>query len=503
MMKHRILAALGSFSLVALSACGGNTTSGFTPTAGNVTGGIAVPPGTALTSRIVGIGDSLTAGEQSGALLGQSIPNPLYPSQSPFATVQNTQGQGFYALVWSQANNGANPLDPNISPLPLIAAPGIGQILLPTNTGGLTSITTACGGVNQFAYSLSTASQTRINPSKTPLDLGVPGITLHEALNMYQPLTPCNGSGFTPPYNGLSAVIASESQNFYPVLQNFGGNVSEVQAATRLQPTLATVWLGSNDLLHYLGSNGGFPPPTPASFQSDTVTVITTLQKAGAKVVISNLVDVLTAAYFTPVAQLPAYITGGLIAKGVPPSTAQQLGTLFGTETQSYLQTTFQVGNGGYLQLSGFGKVSGAIAASITNPAQYPTALAAAGITTGDYVSDSVAATGAQLNTAYNAAIAAAATSTGATLVDTHAFVASIYNSPGQYYPLPSNPKCCSLIYGGGFFSLDGIHPSNTGYAIIANLFIQAIDTGYGGTIPPLSSSQIAAINATDPYSPH
>ncbi|MEC8833051.1 MAG: G-D-S-L family lipolytic protein, partial [Bacteroidota bacterium] len=36
----------------------------------------------------------------------------------------------------------------------------------------------------------------------------------------------------------------------------------------------------------------------------------------------------------------------------------------------------------------------------------------------------------------------------------------------------------------GGGFSLDGVHPAPRGYAIVANAFIQAINTKYGSNLP-------------------
>jgi hypothetical protein len=59
---------------------------------------------------------------------------------------------------------------------------------------------------------------------------------------------------------------------------------------------------------------------------------------------------------------------------------------------------------------------------------------------------------------------------------------------------------CCSLAFGGGFFSLDGLHPSNTGYAVIADLWIATLDAKLGLSIPQVN---IPAIYATDPYAPH
>ena len=47
--------------------------------------------------------------------------------------------------------------------------------------------------------------------------------------------------------------------------------------------------------------------------------------------------------------------------------------------------------------------------------------------------------------------------------------------------------------YLGGLFSLDGIHPTRTGNAILANVFIEAIDTAFGETITPPNVARVAA----------
>jgi hypothetical protein len=46
--------------------------------------------------------------------------------------------------------------------------------------------------------------------------------------------------------------------------------------------------------------------------------------------------------------------------------------------------------------------------------------------------------------------------------------------------------------YLGGVFSLDGIHPSRTGHALIANAFIEAINARFGESIPPVDVARIA-----------
>jgi hypothetical protein len=453
-----------------------------------------------LLSKIVGVGDSLTAGEQSDALLGQTIaPNPLGPG-SPFPVVPNTQGNGYYALLWSQANGGANPLTVADSPLPLMAPPGLGSILLPATGGGLTSIVAPCQGPAAVATTFSTALTTRLNPTVKPLDVAVPGQTLREAIVMKAPAAPCDGAGLPPQELLLNGIIQPEDVNLWPVLANFGQGVTQLQAAVGLRPTLAVVWLGSNDLLKYAFSNGAFPPTTASQFQGDTLNVVTSLQKAGAKVAISNLVDVLDAATFTKVGNLPAVFTAALAPYGVSAAQAAVLAA----QTQAYLLSTYGLGGNAYLLLTGTAKIQGAVVYALENGVPLPQALAApsAKLVAGDYFGDAVAATVQVNNDAYNAAIAAVAKQTGAALVDTHGLVAKIAAN-GGYYPLPSNPKCCYLYYGGGFFSLDGIHPSNTGYALLANNWIATIDAAYGAAIPQLSASQLAQINATDLYSPH
>ncbi|MDD5223838.1 MAG: SGNH/GDSL hydrolase family protein [bacterium] len=51
----------------------------------------------------------------------------------------------------------------------------------------------------------------------------------------------------------------------------------------------------------------------------------------------------------------------------------------------------------------------------------------------------------------------------------------------------------------GGLISLDGIHPSQTGYALYANLFLEAINSALGLNLPMVD---LAEVLADDPYSP-
>jgi lysophospholipase L1-like esterase len=463
------------------SACGGGGT--------HYTTAPQVQHVVASSVRIVGVGDSLTAGEQSGAIFGLKggLPNPqspgsyfpLLPTPKNFPIIPPSQGAGFWALLWSQVNGGADPLAVATSPLPLMNAP-VGDVYVPTRItaplGGTPTYAAApCTGANALTYDPATASQVRLNPGTTPLDLAVPGQTLHEALFQIAALTSCAAQySTTDPYAGLSAIVNDESGAIYPILGTSFGPVSQVQAAVSLKPQIATVWLGSNDLLKPLASGGSYAFTDPAAFYTDMVSVIKQLQGAGAKVAVANLVDVLHASAFTSSAELTQLMTQLDV-----PAAAQPY----------YLSL---VPAGGYLALSGYFKVLQSIEG--LGPSGPPPVTLVAG----DTIPATLATAVQQYNDTYNAQIAAAVQATGATLVDIHAVFASIYTSGG--YPVSATPSCCSLIYGEGLTSLDGIHPSNTGYAIVANAFIAAMDAGFSMNIPPVS---VSAAYATDPYANH
>jgi hypothetical protein len=48
-----------------------------------------------------------------------------------------------------------------------------------------------------------------------------------------------------------------------------------------------------------------------------------------------------------------------------------------------------------------------------------------------------------------------------------------------------------TTAYLGGLFSLDAIHPANTGQAIIANEFIRAMNRQAAAGVPPLAIEQV------------
>jgi lysophospholipase L1-like esterase len=523
-VKAHIGTAAALAATLGLAACGGG--GGSQPFTAP---GFNANPGTTMqgTVKIVGVGDSLTAGVQSGGILGADIPGgATAPGVGTIGRVQETQEHGFYALLWEQANGVPQSAleNPATSPLPLIMPPGIGGILAKTSSGFPAGLTQQCAGQRAAALSYTGALTDRLNPNTTPYDVAVSGSTTHEVVAMFQPLSSCQSqaalAAFPAALVGLNTLVFSESESYYPALANFGPRVTQLQAAVSLHGQLATVYIGSNDLLHFGFSNGGSPPADPVSIGNDIATIITQLQASGAKVAVSNLVDVLGSATFYPVAStteptyeqnLDAFLQAAIIGAAaqqlhLPPATVaqipavQQKVALSFQAAHQYAQAEIAqtgLGSNGYFLLPVLLETVAAILQSQPVPqlitAQNPTGA-------GEVVSDGVALKIKALGAAYNAAIAGAASSTGAALVDSAATfqAAEALRAQGKPFPVDGAGDMASLQYGGGFFSLDGLHPSNTGYALIANQFIQAFDTKYGLSIPPVN---VAAIYAADPYS--
>ncbi|HLI95211.1 MAG TPA: hypothetical protein VKT72_03870 [Candidatus Baltobacteraceae bacterium] len=536
---HRPIAAV---TLVALAACGNNA-------AGQGPLGPTPPPapssGGTYSTKIVGIGDSLTAGTQSGTTMGALSSNPFSPL--PGGVVPPTQENGWFALFFAQANSIAlDPakynLDtalgiPQVSPLPLIAAPGLGAQLLfsaslPTGPG-LFETHLDCDSFDNSAYTLGALSSVRLNPLTKTYDLGVPGITMHEALAMTAPLTGAppgpNANGQCPGYptiagdvtsGNLQTVVQSASQAFYPVLGSYTKNVTpltELSVALSLKPSVATVWLGANDLLEYIFSNETSPTTDPpAQFQQDLTTIVTSLEKAGAKVLLADLPNVL---------QTPQFFQGGVPANLAAPSQSvyyylQVLsnGAVSAAEAQQIVGAIAApepngcgVDAGGYLTESGME----GLLTFLATPAnlallgkECPLDINSTGVYTQNsgigtlYLNAKLATDAATLNAGYNQIIDGLAAKTGATLVPITATFSAVYaasNTAPYYYFLHGASDPVSLRFGGHLIGFDGLHPSDTGYAVIANTFI-ASAAAAGINVTPLSDATLDAIYAYDPY---
>ncbi|HEY9181522.1 MAG TPA: SGNH/GDSL hydrolase family protein, partial [Candidatus Baltobacteraceae bacterium] len=346
----------------------------------------------------------------------------------------------------------------------------------------------------------------RMNPAAPIADVAVPGVTMHEAVSQTGPITgPPTGPncGYVtipgdPTSGGLQSLVNGESVMYYPILGQFAttlapGTATQLNAAVSLRPQVTTVWLGANDLLKYVFSHGNSPvTDSPAQLAADLTQIVTTLEKAGSKVVVANLPDILgngstepPVPQFFPIGKLSA----DLQALGVPSAVAGGV--------QAYVQATY-TGPGGFLTETGFFTVLKEIAGGAPS---INLDLSGPGSGAGTLYLDTAFATQAMaLNAGYNAAINTVASQTGAALADIQTTFQGI-NAAGGVTLAPG--VTLTTKFGGGLLSYDGLHPSNTGYALIANVFIGAADTKFSLTIPPLSNGQVGAIASSDTYNPY
>ena len=88
---------------------------------------------------------------------------------------------------------------------------------------------------------------------------------------------------------------------------------------------------------------------------------------------------------------------------------------------------------------------------------------------------------------AYNSAISAEVTAVGGILVDIHSYFQTLQNG------ITINSYKATTGFLGGLFSLDGVHPTNTGYALVANQFIDAINSSAKTNIAQVNVSAVAA----------
>ena len=360
----------------------------------------AGPAAKADLSRLVVVGDSLSAGFQNGSLLAAQQPH------------------GYASLVAAQAGVEL--------PLPLIAAPGIPNVLTLVDPGPPPVIAPAPG-----------ASTGRLDPFVQTMNLAVPGATVQDALTTRPDFL----------FDDLTDLVLG-----LPGL--FGGIArSQVEWAEGLAPTAILVWIGNNDALGAaLAGDAALLTPA-ADFEAAYGEVLDRLAATGATLVVANIPDVTVIPFLTSAEDVAALV-------GLP---LAALGPLLG------------IGPGDFVTPDAFGLIGAILWGFITGPLPGNVVLDAA----------EVAAIRAAIAD-FNAVIAAQAEAKGAALVDIHGFLERT-----RARGIVVGGQRLTTGYLGGLFSLDGIHPTNTGYAVIANEFIEALDRHFAAGIPPVTVREI------------
>jgi lysophospholipase L1-like esterase len=368
-------------------------------------------------SNTIFLGDSLTAGFQSGSLL------------------DTTQVHGWAPVLAAQAGFGIVQ--------PLIAYPGAPNVLQLESVGPPPVITSVPG-----------TTSGRDNFATQPTDLAVPGALLNDVMNTVPLANPAAGQ------QQINQLVLG-----FPGL-GYGQAYSQSTFAVKAQPTTIFLWIGNNDAL--IADETGMPSSMTSvtNFTSQyqaLMTQLTTLTPAN--LIIANIPDVTKVPYLTPAAEVL-----GLVSEetGVPTAVLSQI---------------LGIVPGDYVNPTGTAEIPLILAGQQKGPIDDAGVLSAAEVVTVQ----------AQV-TAFNQVIAAQAKAAGATLVDINALFSQLFTTG-----LTINGYTGNASFLGGFFALDGIHPTNTGYAVIANTFIDTMNAQIKTKIPDVALGPVAA---ADPYWP-
>lgn len=377
-------------------------------------------------ARYVALGNSITAGFQSNGI------------------VDSTQQASYANLLAGRMNTRFE--------IPRLNAPGcpppVDNIIL--------SALDAIGG------DASSRCGLRSSPIPTALNnVAVPGAKVIDALN--------NGSEASSP-NELTTFIL--------------GGRTQVEAATQVDPTFASVWLGNNDALR--AALSGTPDRlTPiAAFESQITRVVDSLSNAGAERGV--LIGVANPTYIPNLSPGQAYAQAE--------SQINQIGNSVASQNPDLTWGGFSVE----------GSCSGS-GATTRIPFQYgigtlfTTALqgTAVQLDCGPSSAPAPLLTPAEQRTissrvqAYNSALSALASDNGWAYVDVNPVLAALYganaadadpnNDLVPKFPNPpnlQNPSESPPTFG-PYFSEDGVHPSSPTHRVVAHLVIQQLNSRY------------------------
>lgn len=388
-------------------------------------------------SRIVAIGNSITAGYQDGALF------------------EGAQQYSYVNLIVKQINS----LGKNITFVqPLISEPGIGQRLYLKSLSPL-----------QLEQRLVTGAPKNSAHPAPFNNLAVPGAILYDVFD-------------TTDY----ATKSSQRNNpfFQIVLRSKALGPTMFHQAKSLNPTFVFFWMGNNDVLGYAASGGtrGTDPtgklPTPdVIFQLLFRQAIDSLLRINptVKIAVANIPDVTVIPFFTTI---PWFIVDPNTGKPVLDQQGRPI-PLIGIKGGAPAQLTpndLVLLPAGALIATGYGLPNVPPFNQLPNagkplPNEYvldasEVAVAKSAIQKFNFIIDTVISNPARAGRVVRVDIYSRLNEAKARGVE----IAGV--------------KFTTDYITGGIFSLDGVHPSNRGHGIIANEFIKAINSKFGSNIP-------------------
>ena len=469
---------------------------------------IAVTSGEADFSKYVALGNSLTSGYRDGTVY---LDGQLESYPAMIAEQMQKAGGGTFTQPLVPDNIGGFSNIPGFK----------GKLTLQVVNGALTPV-------------YSTAVSTLDRLTGTYNNMGVPGAkSFHLVANGY----------------GNMAGLTTGTANPYFVRFASSSTASVLDDAKAQNPTFFSLWIGNNDVLSYATSGGVGTNQTgninPATYSSNDITdpnvlagsirtVLEGMKSVGAtKGVIANIPNVTSIPFFTTVpynaipldeayatalntqlvgrlkpvltalgqgdrlktlvvgqnpllikdetlTDLSAQITAVLTRNGVSAALASFIGTTYGqarhaTSEDLILLSTKPVINTDVANVSNpFNKLG------ITYPLEDKHVLTKSEV--------------AQVQTAtnaYNTQIKALAEAYGLAFVDANAKMVELGKSSGIQY---NGVNYSTTFVTGGSFSLDGVHLTGKGYAVIANEFIKAINAKYKSNLRQVNPNNYSGV---------
>ena len=439
-MKKIILSILSITTLLSVTSC---NTDFETDVAD-----IKTTNGDADFSTYVALGNSLTSGYRDGALYrdGQieSYPNII-------AQQMQKAGGGSFT-----------------------------QPLTPDNIGGFTNVPGVRGKLTlqvvNGALSPVPSTQTVVldKLTETYNNMGVPGAKSFHLI--------------TPNYGNLSGVSQGTANPYFARFAS-SPTTSVLQDAIAKKPTFFTLWIGNNDILSY-ASSGGIAKGVIANIPNVTsIPFFTTVPAKPLTSLTEAQINALNTAYSQYNSALLKVKSLGLISDSEYQSRLisfsankangvviidKDLTDLSAHKIPSYRQTTDK----DFILLTSLStiKAGGGTQTPLTD-AQVLTEKEAKKVQTAT-------------NT-YNTQIQSLANAYNLAFVDANAKMIELGRTSGIQY---NGVSYTANFITGGVFSLDGVHMTGKGYAIIANEFIKAINSKYNSTLPQVNPNHYSGI---------
>lgn len=479
---------------------------------------VVVTKGDADFSKYVSLGNSLTSGYRDNALYidGQ---NESYPSM--IAQQMKLAGGGEFAQPLMSDNNGGLLLGGNV-----VAATKL----------YIASFSNGSPVLDNIKATPTTEITKKITGSLN--NLGVPGAKSFHLI--------------APGYGSVAGIAVGKSNPYYARFSS-SETSSVIDDAITQKPTFFSLWIGNNDVLSYATSGGmgvnqagNINPATyggndisdPNVVAGSIKTVIEKLKATGTtKGVIANIPYVTNIPFFTTIpynaipidaakaqalntglytplksaltylgqgsrinlltvgnnpvlivdnklTNLSAQLTGVLTGAGLPAQQAAFLGNAFGQVRQA---------KQGELILLPASKILGLDATTNAPPTATSTFIYGASFPIGDQLSltsDEVTNISTAV-TAYNAAIKSMADAYGLAFVDANAKMVELNSASGIQF---DGVRYTAKFVTGGTFSLDGVHLTGRGYAVVANEFIKSINSTYKSTLPMVNPNSYSGV---------